>query len=74
MNLLIFDVFRDFGDILVTPLILGSTMACQWLVIGLPCAGVVLYVNWNMSPAVEYLGLQWLVIGLPCAGVVLIVN
>ena len=87
MNLLIFDVFRDFGDILVTSLILGAAMACygllwlvnglllacQWLVIGLPCAGVVLIVNWNMSPAVEYLGLQWLVIGLPCAGVVLIV-
>ena len=27
-------------------------------------AGVVLIVNWNISPAVEYLGLQWLVIGL----------
>ena len=38
------------------------------LIYGLPCAGVVLIVNWNMSPAVEYLGLQWLVIGLPCAG------
>ena len=35
MNLLIFDVFRDFGDILVTSLILGAAMACQWLVIGL---------------------------------------
>ena len=69
MNLLIFDVFRGFGDILVTSLILGVpwlvmacnwmyqwlviglSMACQWLVIGLPCAGVVLIVNWNMSPA-----------------------
>ena len=52
-------------------------MACYgllWLVIGLPCAGVVLIVNWNSALAVEYLGAQWLVIGLPCAGVVLIVN
>ena len=38
MNLLIFDVFRDFGDILVTPLILGAAMACYWLVIGLSMA------------------------------------
>ena len=38
MNLLIFDVFRDFGDILVTSLILGAAMACQWLVIGLSMA------------------------------------
>ena len=49
MNLLIFDVFRDFGDILVTSLILGAAMACYWLVNGLllgpKCAGVVLIVN-----------------------------
>ena len=38
MNLLIFDVFRDFGDILVTSLILGATMACYWLVNGLSMA------------------------------------
>ena len=38
MNLLIFDVFRDFGDILVTSLILGAAMACYWLVNGLSMA------------------------------------
>ena len=71
MNLLIFDVFCDFGDILVTSLILGAAMACYWLVNGLSMA-----CYWLVNGLL--LACQWLVngllLGLPCAGVVLIVN
>ena len=56
MNLLIFDVFRDFGDILVTSLILGAAMACYWLVNGL------LWLVIGLSMAC-----QWLVNGLSMA-------
>ena len=55
-------------------LVISLSVVCQWLVNGLPGAGVVLIVNWNSAPVVEYSAAQWLVIGLPGAGVVLIVN